>query len=297
MTHILVSGLSHAIQICKDWEETDGKLNLWFTFMCLLNKVETTCNLDDTFSFLNYELMHLHIKSGICIYTVREYRVCVNLVVPHTKKLTVQILKDITSFITEKYIGYTVDMRCLKTHVCELEGSCIHYRRVIPSLNYVQAMQLSEDRMCISVLGKQIKVHSLVKSRQQLYDLLPITRFTIDDDEDTLYWFKFKCGTVVIFKNPSLVDDVIPVSFQCATDYQFVIRHTSPELVFVVKALSPSSVSQCVEMLKNEWIPLFVKELCLRFATDTFGLTDELIMLFGFFFQTCVHTTYNRIHY
>ena len=229
--------------------------------------------------------MHLHVKSGICIYTVREYHVCVNLAIPRKNGLIVQILSDIADFVSDTYPGHTIDMRSLKTHVCELHGCCIQYRRVVPSLSHIQDMQLSEDRMWIHILGKKTKVHSLVKSRQQLYDLLPITRFSVDDDEETLYWFRFECGSVVLFKNPSLEEDVPPIPFVCITDQDMILKHTAPGLVCVVESLSPSSVSQCMEMINTTWVPVFVKELCLQVANNKIGLCDELIMIFGFMFS------------
>ena len=234
----MVSSLSSAIQICRDWEDTAGKRYLWFTFMCLINKLKTNCNLTSAYSFMDYDLMHLHVKSGICIYTVREYHVCVNLAIPRKNGLIVQILSDIADFVSDTYPGHTIDMRSLKTHVCELHGCCIQYRRVVPSLSHIQDMQLSEDRMWIHILGKKTKVHSLVKSRQQLYDLLPITRFSVDDDEETLYWFRFECGSVVLFKNPSLEEDVPPIPFVCITDQDMILKHTAPGLVCVVVSLA-----------------------------------------------------------
>ena len=275
MSHKLLRGLSSAIQLCQDWEDTRQKLLLWNTLLSLVSLPNYRFE-SHAVDFLTHEVIIASLSSGLLVYTIREMQVNINMAIPKDDTLMETVLEEMTSFIGSMHADCAINMSPIRIYYTNPEYIPLCPRRFIPGPHYANRMELTKEGV-ISCLGRTIEVQYLVVHIGEIATVKPITRMARTDPDNTLYWYRFPCLTIATFLNP-IMEQVEAIEFPPPIEDMLVVRgNTNSNLWNYVQALMPFQEDQTLAVLNNNIIPAFLRELCFLSSVHTFGIGDNLL--------------------
>lgn len=270
-----ISAAVSASQSCCDCK---GKSHLWMAMLSMVvNQTEYRVR-SALLGFISYEPRTIICDHGVAVITVFNHQVSINALVPMRPETMSKLYDHVADHIRNTWYDYAVDLRALHNFV-KLPPPDKSHRRFVPSRRYARVLQYIDGM--VECLSYHTPVESVVTNPRDLSNFTPITRMNVSDPMDTLYWHRFSCGTIVTFKNPPM--DMQPVlELPPFIDNGVVINTLlTPCCKKYVKAMTPSSLQQCLDLLESDWIPLEQRRFLAVTTKVHFGVRDVVILATG----------------
>ena len=228
--------------------------------------------------FISYEPRIIICDHGVAVITVFNHQVSINALVPMRPETMSKLYDYVADHIRNTWYDYAVDLRALH-HFVRLPPPDKSHRRFVPSRRYARVLQYIDGM--VECLGYHTSVESVITNPRDLSEYRPISRMNVSDPFDTLYWYRFSCGTIVTFKNPPM--DMQPVlQLPPFIDNGVVINTLlTPCCKKYVKAMTPSSLQQCLDLMESDWIPLEQRRFLVVTTKVHFGIRDIIILAAG----------------
>jgi hypothetical protein len=233
----VLAAIDLAIVTSLTWSETPGKRVLWDMLFALVTTRPHPRLVADMVDLLSTTIHIFVCGRGLALYTERAYQVNVNVLVPRAVEDTPCLLEELSAeFCSGRHAESTLNLKPLLSHVPTLTGS-VHYRRLVPTRRAARDVRLVGDEVeCEG--GARTPVVRRVDARG-IAAYTPLTQCRFEDAEDTLYWHRFACGTIAVFRNP-VQPLVEPVPFpQPISDGVVVVRVLHVSVRQVLDALMP----------------------------------------------------------
>lgn len=273
--------LSVAVGKTHGHDDGLGKQFLWTTLLYMVLGTQTTDNFRARARLLGFLSPHLHLAEcdeGLAVYTVADYQVSINILVPLRSSRLLALLHATQSDLASRYPDLSVDGCSLHDQMqgFELVQSPRH---LVPTASHVKGATLADGAVeCLGVRRADALVRIVDHAREAL-SYRPLTKWSRGDAEGTVYWHRFPCGTVALVTNPTL-PRVAPAPLPPALADSYLMTLTassSPPVQAFLRCLKPQSVVHAIEFLTSKTIPAAVRCMCVPSLVRRFGLNDTLI--------------------
>lgn len=236
----------------------------------------------DDLELLTYEPILFACDHGLVLYTMAHWQVTLHVLVPETGDITLEFLQTTVMHMMKTYPSCAMNMNPLKCHVSFLHGNVFAKRRFVPSTKFVAQLDLIEEGRMVRCLEVDLPLFRCLHDPRELAatSWRPISRMSHEDEDGTLYWYRFKSGCIGVFSNP-LVSAVNPVSFPMAvpTSDSEVYTHVHTKLHPFILSLYPDSTDDTIRVLGTSCIPSGMREFSLVSGVKKCGLTDDLLLI------------------
>tara|TARA_B110001452_G_scaffold123280_1_gene102230 strand:- start:8346 stop:10874 length:2529 start_codon:yes stop_codon:yes gene_type:complete len=227
--------------------------------------------------FLNYSIKVFNCTHGVVLATVRDFQININLFIPCSDDTAEQLYNWMTERLKTSYSDHAIDMR----HIVRFINFPPPYtwrRNMIPSSRCLEKLSYDAERRVIVFEDYVSPITEIVTDLQNLSKYRPIRRMDVMDADDTLYWHRFACGTIVGFHNPC-----VELHKTCRVPRPSfpVVPHLTPICKKVVRALDPMSGAECIDIIETQCITVEARRVFVGIHRSRFGITDELIKAVG----------------
>jgi hypothetical protein len=273
----LIGGVTAVLSLIQDWEENEGTRRVWRLLLALVMSRQKLTREFQKIHFLSPRLIIFRCNRGIVVYTMRDLQINLNLLVLKTG-LVFDLLEDLNSFLSTTHPGHAVNMTPALPQT-ESDKQCVMYRRVVPASCFIDEMELQGDEVrCHGTTPVLLRVNDA----RALSAAKPITRMSPTDPECTLYWYRFECGSLVMFRNPFVHTLVEPFPFPDPfVDRDEVLNNAETSCAPFLRSLDPVTLDDTRTALAEQWIPRFCRKVSLFAACFKFNISDTLIDLSG----------------
>lgn len=271
----ICNALSAATGLCRDWEDTTGRTFLWSVLASLLVDAPYMGKFNDRIDLLTPTIIFFRSKAGLSLYTTKGLQVSIHFVIPKTTERTAELIQQTATFMCNLHPESSINMNPLKTHVSILQGECFARKRFIPTPDRINEIVFQNDQVVF--MSNTTPAHNVLSSAKDVVHYKPITRMDPEDPESTVYWYRFRCGKLVTFRNPYL-DTVESIPFPKHADMDQVKVNINETLS---QALKPQSIDQSINSLSDDRIPHIIRQLFVKVAKTRFGISDLLIIAVG----------------
>lgn len=274
---MFLSGICLAIGLTQSYKSTFGKRVLWMIFIGLVSECSEFYERSLDQHFLNYSIKVLNCVHGVVLATMRDYQMNINLFIPCSDD-TAEALHDwMTDRLRKDFYDYAIDLRPILRFI-RFPQPHIWRRNMIPSTRRLHDIEYDAARRVVVFEEYVSPITEVITDVKDLSKYRPIRRMDATDDDDTLYWHRFECGTIVGFHNPH-----VELHTSCRVPrptFPFT-SHLTPICKRVVGALEPTCGAQCIDIIETECITVEARRVFVGIHRSRFGITDELIVAVG----------------
>lgn len=282
-TERLLQSACHTIGVTKHFENTHPKLLLWAIVISTITASSRFRENVEQQWLLSDDLKLFDTALGVVIFTVREWQVNVNLLVPRVRQSAHELLQQARDFFSEHYPGYALELTPLRTHIRSVPKPFFTYRRVVPSRERRLEITLSADGRLVSWNEtSSVSVTRLLTDPKEVAAHRPWALMALDDPFETTYWHRFECGRLAAFTNPLFPIKVpAPKLPDCFAEDAHVECRVLEDVRQCLVGLAPQCVEDLGVMVCADWVPVTVRALAIELGVKRLGLTDELLTLVG----------------
>ena len=198
----LMKNLASVIVATRSYEDSKAKELLWCAYMSLISNSYGYSHLLQQ-QYISDNVITWRTDHGIAITTSFDAQLNVNLIVPLRSHETAILINEISDFRNTIWKRLIVNMLPISaTFEAEVTDPDAP-DRVIPSRRHIPNLVLSKDHTEVVCLNASVKVGRIIEDVRMLEEsnARPLTRMTANDTCDTLYWHRFRCGTITLFTN------------------------------------------------------------------------------------------------
>jgi hypothetical protein len=274
---VFLSGICLAIGLTQNYESTFGKRVLWMIFIGLVSECSDFYERSLDQHFLSYSIKVLNCTHGIVLATVRDYQVNINLFIPCSDETAEALYGWMTNLLKKDFYDYAIDMRPILRFI-RFPQPHIWRRNMFPSVRRLDDLRYDAEHRVVAFEEYVSPVTEVITDVKDLSKYRPIRRMEITDGDNTLYWHRFECGTIVGFHNPC-----VELHAPCRVPRPSfpVMSHLTPICKKVVRALEPSCGAECIDIIETECITVEARRVFVGIHRSRFGITDELIVAVG----------------
>jgi len=274
---VFLSGICLAIGITQGYESTFGKRVLWMVFLGLVSECSEFYERSLDQHFLHYSIKVFNCAHGVVLATMRDYQININLFIPCSDDTAEALYDWMTNRLKKDFYDYAIDMRPILRFICFPQPH-IWRRNMIPSARRLDDVEYDAARRVIVFEEYVLPITEVITDVNDLSKYRPIRRMDVTDDDDTLYWHRFECGTIVGFHNPH-----VELHTFCRVPRPTlpITSHLTPICKRVVRALDPKCGAECIDIIETECITVEARRVFVGIHRSHFGITDELIVAVG----------------
>ena len=277
-TRELLKGLASLAVLVREYKDSQPKASVFNSIIGLLCDLAPFRKKLQSLEFFYPPLCMMSLKSGIVAYTMKGQQMNVHFAVPMFEEAHVTVLYEmLTKFKYPMFDEFTVNLRPLQISMPDgkLEWS-IRRRRVIPHGPRLGATQSTIH----SVQGCDRRDRKASNRPRDILSFVPLTRCCDDQDENTLFWTRTVCGTIVVCNPFVPIIESMGVPSLCQ-DLGSIYTCFPAPLHGFLRAIYPKSLDATLDSLRDETIPNYIKPVFIRTCKATFGIRDELIAQVG----------------
>lgn len=274
---VFLSGICLAIGLTQNYEVTLGKRVLWMIFMGLVSECSDFYERSFDQHFLNFAIKVFNCEHGIVLATMRDYQININLFIPRSDDTTTALYSWMTALLKKDFYDYAIDMRPINRFV-RFPSPRFWRRNMIPSARRLDSLTYDAERRVIVFEEYVLPIAEVITDPRGLSRYRPIRRMEMTDGDETLYWHRFECGTIVGFHNP-----YVELHAACRVPRPSlpVVSVMTPICKKVVRALEPSCGAECIDIIETECIAVEARRIFVGIHRSRFGITDALIVAVG----------------
>ncbi len=274
---VFLSGICLAIGLTQGYQSTFGKRVLWMIFIGLVSECSEFYERSLDQHFLHYPIKVFNCTHGIVLATVRDYQMNINLFIPCSDDTAEALYDWMTTRLNKDFYDYAIDMRPILRFI-RFPQPHIWRRNMIPSARRLHDLEYDAARRVIVFEEYVLPITEVITDVNDLSKYRPIRRMDVTDGDDTLYWHRFECGTIVGFHNPHVE---LHTSCRVPRPTFPITSHLTPICKRVVRALEPTCGADCIDIIETECITVEARRVFVGIHRSRFGITDELIVAVG----------------
>ena len=257
-----------AVTSSSTYDDTIGKRTLWACLLTMVCDTDLFVECATLQGFITYMPQTFVSNYGIVVFTVHDFQVSVNVLVP-THQTAMRSLLDtfVTEMIQRSWPDYAVDFRPV-AHLLDLPTTRVE-RRVIPSRNAIPHLRIVDGM--VESHGHHVPIHRVLSNVRDVREYTPLTTMRSTDADDCVYWHRFPCGTIATLRNPRLPMHVtlkLPPAIRHGTN---VARLVTPFCRHCLEALRPTCPTQCYRMITDTRVPLDIRCFLVNVTMANYG--------------------------
>lgn len=274
---LFLSGICLAIGLSQTYESTFGKRVLWMIFIGLVSECSEFYERALDQHFIHYAIKVFNCPHGIVLATMRDYQININLFIPCSDETAEALYDWMTSLLKKDFYDYAIDMRPILRFI-RFPQPHIWRRHMIPSARRLNDLKYDAERRVVTFEEYVSPITEVIVDVKDLSKYRPIRRMEMTDDDDTLYWHRFECGTIVGFHNPCVA---LHACCHIPRPTFPVMSHLTPICKKVVRALEPACGAECIDIIETECITMEARRVFVGIHRSRFGITDDLVVAVG----------------
>jgi len=276
-----IGALSAVITDTQGYEDSIGKEMLWTNFMAMFTDYVEYRSYAKNLGYLSSDLRIIRLPNGHGVYTLREKQVSLNLIIPKSKSVAVDLVYDLINGLQTLYPAFAFYIPLAKAQVPKIPfHKCSRMRRVFETRDDIKDATLSEG--VVKCNNFSIDLEKILDDpRTQVQRYVPLATCKRSDSMKTLYWHRFACGTIGVFENPYLpLHESIELP-RHAQDMLSVATSSTPYVCRFIRALDPLCIEQACDVVIDKTVPIPQRLFVADVACHCFGITDDFILVVG----------------
>lgn len=273
----IVNAMVLALDATRDFENGEGKFLLWNTLLAACTTVHYCSEAVHEQQYLDATLHLLHMEHGVCVYTVRQGQVNLNVAVPRAATAMKPLVHHALVHFARVYDGYAVDISALRGHMDfhDLPDLCV--RRFVCTRKHVRDLVYDPAAQTLTLLGTTLPVVGVLRGAGDLGNFKPLTRLHGDDADGTVYWHRAQDGTLVTLTNPHL-EAVEPLPFPPPVAFKTVLASVPTHIQGVIASMCGDTVEDVLYSTPPAWVPKSFRRVLVDVAQRRFGIQDAILL-------------------
>lgn len=281
---VFLKSVCLAIGFTQEYDPSLGKTVLWMILLGLI--LEDMADFYEEINiqgFLSYSLKIFNCEYGVVIATSRDFQLNVNVFIPCSETSGEALYDWMNERLKRDFYEYAVDLRPILRFV-QFPKPYVWKRTMIPSTRRLKNVRFDAKQKLVAY---DAYAHSIIEvvSRgdiQRLSSYRPLQRMEIMDEENTRYWHRFPCDTIVGFCNPYVELHDHCQFIRTTFDVEKHLPSLCKRVVAAMKYPHPDSL---INLLEIRTIPSQIRRVFVRLHRVHFGITDTLIVSVGSNFE------------
>ena len=279
-----------ALDATHDFEDGEAKFLLWNTLLAACTKIDYCREVVQAQKYLDSILHLFRVQEGVCVYTVRQGQVNLNVVVPRVATDVQGLVQQVLAHFSRAYEGYAVDISALHSYMAFVNLPDICVRRFVGARKHVRDLAYDPATQTLSLLGATQPVAGVLHHAADVQNFKPLTRLHEDDADDTVYWHRTPDGTLVTLTNPHQ-DPVEPLPFPPSVPLETVLGSMPPHIQHVLASMCRDTAEDVMRAADPAWVPNSLRRVLVEVAQRRFGIHDEILLQAqDLFHKHVVHT-------
>jgi hypothetical protein len=253
--------------------DSEGKVFLWRLVVYLLRFEPRFDALLSDLAFLSDDVRQWVTPYGIVAYTSAHGQITANLLLPYDRGQHQLLLDAFVTHVAATHAGHALNL----TPLCgqtpsDLDMVCrrrfVSLRSQIPSVTY------DAECACVRNFGLTHMIEHELSDASEVARYRPLSTMRDDDPEDTVYWHRAPCGTLVALRNPWM-DPVPTIRIDRFVSQTVVCRVENDEARHLLLKLLGQDPDMCKELvLRCAWIPNALRMYYVAVVAETWGIDD-----------------------
>lgn len=273
----LVKTLATLSLFIRDFDDTRAKAEVYHALLGLITDLPHFRERLKKLEFFVPPLIVLPLSRGMVAYTFFEYQMNIHFAIPRRKDDVTQMMHEMAERLSPRFDHYAINMRPLRCTMSDVEGDCVKLRHTIHRL----ASPITLHEGTIFAENAKVDVLRVFSDPREVLQYVPLTKLSYENDEDTVYWTKTKCGRLVAFHNPLVPLIEAPTDIPPILDVATIFTCFPAKQHTFLKALNPTTPDDTIDALRDKGIPSRIKCVIVHFCTITIGISDDVILYVG----------------
>jgi len=241
------------------------------------------------YSFLTDDVFFQNFNYGLIIFTVDQFQVNINILVPVSVTSIMQLLQEVKFYLSTTYEDHAWHYRHLKNEGADdyAREFGMQVRRLIPSSRCIPKTceQHEDGRVFFKCCNQDIFAVSCI-DRNEVSNYKPLRTLCANDAIDTVYWHRFiNRPELFTFKNdyaPIISAPPFAMLFSGRIEVTKIVHRSICDILF---SFYSTKTHDIMDAVSQEWVPLEVREDVVASGTQNAPLDDKLVVTIATYFS------------